>query len=137
MDLDILPPEIRLGVQSFIKRYNPKLTVDSFHPKGMKFEDSLDQTIVLVPATLSEGYLAFTNADADIFVLCKDELILGWAHKSSLIKSEMTYMLPVRSLSKMPKELKFAQECKHLAYFGGFKFQSEYVTCYGCGKQIV
>lgn len=139
MRLEVLPPEIRSGVEAFIEKYNPNLTVDNFHPKGIKFQDELGQTVVIVPARKDRSYFFFTKANADIFVLLQDSVMLGWTHVSSVIDADTEFMMPVGSLSKMPKkgELKFAQECKHLAYFGGYSDGGKYMTCYGCGKEVV
>lgn len=138
MELSRLEPETREGAQAFINKYNPALTIDNFHPKGIKFEDQLGQVVVVVAGTIGEQYIKFTKAHADIFVVVQDSTLLGWTHKNSVIDAEDQYIMPVGSLSKMPRELKFAQECPHLSYFGGWKFgDDKYLYCFGCGKQVV
>ena len=129
---------MRNGVEGFIKKYKPTLTVDNFHSKGLKFKDELDQTVVVVPVRMQNGYFFFTKANADIFVLLKDSMMLGWAHTSSLIDAGNEYMMPSGSLNKMPSKLKFAQDCPHISYFGGVRQSTDkYMTCLGCGKEIV
>ena len=123
--------------QTFIDKYKPELTVDNFHSKGIKFEDQLGQKTVVVPAEKKNGYWYMVKAHADIFVLTSEGFLLGWVHKSSLIDAEDSYMMPAGSLNKMPKELKFVQDCPHLAYFGGFATGDGFMRCFGCDKEIV
>ena len=137
MSLDKLQPEIRAGAEAFIDKYQPELTVDNFYPQGIKFTDDLGQTIVVVNAKTQGDYIIFTKANADVFVILEDGLMIGWVHQSSLIDAEDQYMMPVGSLNKMPRHIKFAQDCPHISYFGGYKFDSKYVLCFGCGKEVV
>ena len=137
MSLDILPTEMRQGAEAFIDKYKPNLTVDNFHSRGIKFTDDLDQTVVVVPAKSHGGYLLFTKAHADIFVILEEDIMIGWVHVSSLIDAGEEYMVPPSALSRMPRKMKFAQECPHLGFFGGFNFSGKYITCFGCGKEIV
>lgn len=137
MSLELVPIEIRAAAEEFIRKYKPKLTVDNFHSKGLKFEDELGHVIVFVPARTQNKYLVFTQAQADVFVLVKGDLMLGWVHRSALIDAETEYMIPVKALNKMPRDLKFAQECRHMAYHGGVKYGEGYFSCLGCGMEIV
>jgi len=139
--LNSVAPEVREGVKSFLSRYQPQLTVGNFHPKGLKFDDDLDNTVVVVPAVTRDGYFHFTEAQADIFVLVQESVLLGWVHRSNVLRAEggSACMMPVGSLGKMPKKgnLKFAQECRHLGYFGGYKNNTDHMICYGCGMEVV
>lgn len=137
MSLAQLDESTRHGVESFIKKYNPELTVDNFHAKGILFSDALDQRVVVVNGDIREGYIHFPKGNADIFIITKGETMLGWVHVSSVIDAEDRFMMPIGSLNKMPKELKFAQECPHLAYFGGYSVGDGFMKCLGCGKEVV
>jgi len=127
------------GVRSFMDRYNPELTISMVHPQGIKFEDELSNKVVLVAGTIEDRYFHFKKANADIFVLVQDGMLLGWGRRSDFIDSGESWMMPVGALNKMPKAgvLKFAQECKHLGYFGGYKFNTDHFICFGCGKEMV
>lgn len=133
----MLPYELRDPAQMFVTKYKPELTVNNFHSKGIKFDDGLDQTVVLVLSNSDGKYFRFVKAQADIFVLVEDGMLLGWVHRSSVIDAGDEFMMPVGSLNRMPKDLRFAQECKHLSYFGGVKVDSDHFTCFGCGKEVV
>lgn len=137
--LDRIGHDTRKGVETFINQYQPPLTVDNFFPQGIKFLDESGKKIVVVAGTVDEKYLSFPKANADIFVIAEQEALLGWVEKNCVIDAGQTFLIPRKSLNKMPKALDgFVQECQHLRYFGGFKFgDDEFVTCFGCGKEVV
>jgi len=139
--LNNVAPEAREGVESFLIRYKPKLTVDNFHPKGLKFVDELGNTVVVVAATTRDGYFHFVEAHADVFVLVDGPALLGWVKTDDVLRSENSYMcmMPIGSLNKMPKrtDLKFAQECRHLAYHGGYRNETDHTICFGCGMEVI
>jgi hypothetical protein len=135
LSLKTLPEEIRLATEAFIKKYDPSLTVDNFHPRGLKFEDELGQTVVIVPCNLMRGLVEFTTANADVYVLVCDSKIIGWVNES-FVAGSSSVALPLGSLNKMPKSLKFSTPCPHLAYFGGVKIGDGYFRCLGCGQDI-
>jgi len=66
-------------------------------------------------------------------------MLLGWARNTDLISEGDGWMMPAGSLNKMPKKgvLKFAQECIHMGFFGGYKFNTDHFVCFGCGKEVV
>lgn len=139
--LNNVAPEVREGIKSFLIRYKPELTVDNFHPRGLKFVDDLMNTVVVVPCTTRDGYFHFQDANADVFVLVQDSVMLGWVHRDNVLRAEIgsDCMMPVGSLGKMPKkgELKFAQECRHLAYHGGYRDNTSHTVCFGCGMEVI
>jgi len=137
MGLNSLPLDIRPGVETFIKKYKPQLTVDNFHSHGIVFNDELGQRTVVVAGKFEGNYISFVKGNADVFIIAQDEALLGWVHKNATIESDKTLMMPKGSLNKMPKKMKFAQDCPHISYYGGYSFNDEHVICFGCGKVVV
>jgi len=52
--LQRLNPDIADGVEAFLNRYNPELTVDMIHPQGIKFEDELGNKVVVLNAKMED-----------------------------------------------------------------------------------
>ncbi len=135
----ILNIDVIDGVKSFLDRYQPEMTMDMVHPQGIKFEDELNNKVVVVSAKIEDRYFHFAKANADVFVLVQEAALLGWGRRTDFIDNDTEWMMPVGALNKMPKKglLKFAQECRHMGYFGGYRFNADHFTCFGCGKEMV
>lgn len=116
--------DINPNEQYIIERYNLTLNVDNYTTSGIVVTDSRGASVVVVDVEEK------SPPPADVYVVTQEDLIIGWC-------DQPTHISDIKLLHKMPKEFTFIHDCPHTSIYGGYSVGDEYITCLGCGVQVV
>lgn len=125
--------------KSFVERYHPHFSVDNFLNEGLIFKDQNGYSVGIAVAVIRDGILHTAKPYADIMVLgTEDGLMLGWVPREKMNNAEDRYLVHAEALNKMPRLMKFSQECPHMSVHGGYYDEEEANwRCFACEQIIV
>jgi hypothetical protein len=129
----------RQVIGTFLDRFHISVHVDDFCNEGIVVTDQGGHRVAPAYGEIREGVVHTGEPYADIMVIgLKGGVLAGWVHADALKDAGDRFLVPVKSLNKMPSQFNFIQECPHLSVYGGVNTEDRKGwECLGCGQVII
>jgi len=139
IDLNTTNPDQSEATRNFLNNYKINLSVDDFVKQGVLVKDRSGRTVGVAYGELRDGTIHTGEPYADVMVISlRGGVLAGWIHKDKMVDADDRFLVKMKSLSKLPKDFDFVQECPHLSVYGGvFNDDEQNWECLGCGKLII
>jgi|JI9StandDraft_1071089.scaffolds.fasta_scaffold18970_3 hypothetical protein len=132
-------PKQRQVIGNFLDMFHLSITVDDFCNEGVVVKDLNGRTVAPCYGELREDMIHVGKPYAEIMVIGLDDgMFVGWVRAAAMVDAGDRYLVPVKTLNKLPRIFDFVQPCPHLSVYGGVSLPgSELWECLGCGQEIV